>query len=423
MFLFSLTLITKVLQSFPIIQFENLIDNLSSMVYSIVMLIQRSIENTLTRSLAKFPILGLVGPRQSGKTTLLKNLFPNFSYVNMEDLELREFAETDPKGFLETHKSPLIIDEAQRVPKLFSQLQVVVDQKKQLGRYILSGSQNFLLMENISQSLAGRISIQTLLPMSHQEISKARFSIKQYSELIFRGQYPRMYQKPTLEPHEFYNNYISTYIERDLRQLINVTDLATFQRFLKLCAGRVGQEINYSSLAQDAGITHNTAKAWLSVLETSFITFQLQPYYKNFNKRLVKSAKLYFYDTGLATWLLNIDEENQLQSHFAIGGLFENLIISEYLKNRFNQGLRPKGYFWRDQQQKEVDLILDVNSPIGIEIKAGKTISSDYFSNLLYLSGIVDTKPALKVIYGGDSFQDRSGIQVLPWSRMNEAWS
>ncbi len=292
-----------------------------------------------------------------------------------------------------------------------------------MGSYILSGSQNFLLMEHISQSLAGRINIQTLLPMSYQEISKAKFSIKQYFEFIFRGQYPRMYQKPTLEPHEFYNSYMSSYIERDLRQLINVTDLATFQRFLKLCAGRVGQEVNYSSLAQDAGITHNTAKAWLSVLETSFIIFQLQPYYKNFNKRLVKSAKLYFYDTGLATWLLNIDEKDQLQSHFAIGGLFENLIISEYLKNRFNRGQRPKGYFWRDQQQKEIDLILDENVPTGIEIKAGKTISSDYFSNLLYWNDVVDSNPKLRVIYGGDSFQDRSGIQVLPWTRMNEAWS
>ncbi|OGJ37648.1 MAG: hypothetical protein A3A82_01915 [Candidatus Pacebacteria bacterium RIFCSPLOWO2_01_FULL_47_12] len=387
------------------------------------MFIQRSIEKTLVETLPKFPILGLIGPRQSGKTTLLKRLFPNFGYVNMEDIELREFAQKDPKGFLETHTSPLLIDEAQRVPQLFSQLQVVVDEKKHMGSYILSGSQNFLLMEHISQSLAGRISIHTLLPMSYQEISNAKFPIKQYGKLIFQGQYPRMYQKPPLTPHEFYSSYLLTYVERDLRQLINIADLATFQRFLRLCAGRVGQEIQYSSLAQDAGITHNTAKAWLSVLETSFIIFQLQPFYKNYNKRLVKSAKLYFYDTGLAAWLLNIDAENQLQSHFAIGGLFENLIISEYLKNRYNQGQQSRGYFWRDQQKKEVDFILDGALLTGIEIKAGKTISADYFGNLLYWNNIVQSQPKLRVIYGGDSFQNRSGVQVLPWSRMNEAWS
>ncbi|MEN8253195.1 MAG: ATP-binding protein [Patescibacteria group bacterium] len=387
------------------------------------MYIHRSIEKTLTKTLSKFPILGLVGPRQSGKTTLLKKLFPKFSYANMEDIELREYAQTDPKGFLETHQSPLIVDEAQRVPKLFSQLQVLVDEKKKMGSYILSGSQNFLLMEQISQSLAGRISTQTLLPMSYQEISRAKLPVRQYSDFIFKGQYPRMYQKPILESHEFYNSYLSTYVERDLRQLINVSDLATFQRFLKLCAGRVGQEINLSSLAQDAGITHNTAKSWLSVLETSFIIFQLQPFYKNYNKRLVKSSKLYFHDTGLATWLLSIDEKKQVQSHFAIGGLFENMIISEYLKNQYNQGKRPKSYFWRDQQRKEIDLIIDGTVPIGVEIKKGKTISSDYFKNLSYWNNLSKSKPQLKVIYGGESSQNRSDIQVLPWSRMNEAWS
>jgi predicted AAA+ superfamily ATPase len=387
------------------------------------MYIQRTIKTTLQQTLAKFPILGVVGPRQSGKTTLLQNLFPDYTYVNMEDIELREFAQSDPKGFLETYKSPLIIDEAQRVPELFSQLQVVVDTKKQMGSYILSGSQNFLLMQHIAQSLAGRISIHTLLPMSYQELLQAKFTSDDYSELIFHGQYPRSYQKPPLEPHEFYNNYIATYVERDLRQLINITDLTTFQRFLKLCAGRIGQEVNYSSLAQDAGITHNTAKAWLSVLETSFIIYQLQPFYKNYNKRLVKSPKLYFYDTGLAAWLLNIDEKVQLQSHFAIGALFENIVISEYLKNRFNKGLRPHCFFWRDQQQKEIDLILDEAVPVGIEIKSGKTVSTDYFTNLQYWKEVVQDPVKLKVIYGGELFQDRSEIQVLPWSKMDEAWS
>ncbi len=387
------------------------------------MFIKREISKQLKQILQKFPILGLIGPRQSGKTTLLGHLFGNFKYVNLEDLEQKDFATNDPKGFLESHPAPLIIDEVQRVPKLFSQLQVKVDQEKNMGAYILSGSQNFLMMENISQSLAGRISIQTLLPLSHSEINNLKNQKKEYSNLIAQGQYPRLYQEPSLTSKEFYNSYLATYIERDLRQIINVTDLSTFQRFIKLCAGRVGQIVSYSSLAADTGITHNTAKSWLSVLESSFIVYLLQPYYKNFNKRLIKSPKLYFYDTGLAAWLLNIDNADQLITHFSLGGLFENLIISEYLKSTFNKGDRSQAYFWRDQQKREIDLILDRNPLTAIEIKSGKTISSDYFKNLKAWEPLVKQSKQLKVIYGGESHQKRSDVEVLPWDRMNEAWN
>ncbi|MBU1085273.1 MAG: ATP-binding protein [Candidatus Beckwithbacteria bacterium] len=386
------------------------------------MYIKRVLENQLRKTIKKFPILGLVGPRQSGKTTLLQEIFNDFKYVNLEDIELREFANNDPKGFLYTHQSPLIIDEAQRSPKLFSQLQVEVDNKKQMGSYILSGSQNFLMMEGISQSLAGRISIQTLLPLSYLEITALKKNISDYSNLIFQGQYPRMYHPPKLEPNEFYNSYLATYIERDLRKIINVTDLSTFQRFLRLCAGRVGQILNLSSLAQDTGITHNTARSWLSVLESSYIIYLLQPYYKNFNKRLIKSPKIYFYDTGLASWLLNIEKLEQVGTHFASGGLFENLVISEYLKNTFNQGKRPQSYFWRDQQQREIDLIIDRTPLHAIEIKSGKTISSSYFTTLKSWGKAVSENKKMKVVYGGNSHQKRSDIEALPWNKMREAW-
>ena len=298
--------------------------------------IKRELAAKLKSAVKKFPIVGIVGPRQSGKTTLAKSVFPEYRYVNLEEPDVRQFAQDDPRGFLEIYSARTIIDEVQRVPDLFSYLQAHVDRNKESGQYILTGSQNFSLMEKISQSLAGRISLFNLPPLSYTELIKAKIKFSDYSEYIIKGGYPRVFSKK-IKPSDWYPNYIQTYIERDLRNMQNLTDLGTFQIFVKLCAGRVGQTVNLSSLGQDAGISHNTVKQWLSLLQAGFIIFFLPPYFKNFNKRLVKAPKLYFLDTGLATWLLGIENNNQLKQHFALGNLFENWIILEYLKNRFNR--------------------------------------------------------------------------------------
>lgn len=371
-------------------------------------------------SLAKtFPAVAVIGPRQSGKTTLVRNLFAQKPYVLLEDPDTRAFATKDPRGFLGQFPNGAILDEVQRVPELFSYLQGILDQKNKPGMFILTGSQNFLLMESISQSLAGRIALLSLLPFSLEELFGAGISFDSFEDYLIRGFYPRIYDQK-VKPRDLYANYVQTYIERDVRQLKNVHDLTTFHSFLKLCANRNGQLLNLSSLASDSGINHNTAKAWISLLETSYIIYLLRPYHKNFNKRLVKMPKLYFYDTGLAAYLADIQDKQHLLHHPLRGALFESFVISDLLKARFNQGEGSNLYFWRDKVGHEVDCLIDQpNGTTLVEIKSGKTVADDFFGPLEYyqkLSGVLPSNSFL--VYGGAQEQKRVAGQVLPWTSL-----
>ncbi|MCU0596894.1 MAG: ATP-binding protein, partial [Desulfobacterota bacterium] len=316
-------------------------------------MIRRTLEKKLKELARSFSVVTVTGPRQSGKTTLVRSAFPQMSYVSLEDLDSREFAEDDPRGFLATYEKGAVIDEAQRVPALFSYIQGKVDEANRPGMYVLSGSQNFLLHERISQSLAGRVGILNLLPLSIEELGRQAGKRSRYEDFLFSGFYPRLYDRP-VAPLDWYPAYIQTYVERDLRLIKNVTDLASFQRFIRLCAGRIGQILNLSSLAIDCGISHNTAKSWLSVLEASFILYLLKPHYRNFSKRLIKMPKLYFVDPGLACFLLGISSPGEVDSHHLKGGLFESMIVSELLKYRLHRGFQPGCYLWRDKTGHEV---------------------------------------------------------------------
>ena len=382
--------------------------------------IPRNAESRLQHFASGYPIVVVTGPRQSGKSTLVRHAFPEHHYVSLEDLDQREFAETDPRGFLNQFSGGAILDEAQRCPALFSYLQTRVDERQQPSEFILTGSQQFGLLSGITQSLAGRAALLTLLPMTYGELQRAGKIGKNLDKILFDGAYPPIFDRG-LEPHPWQGNYVRTYLERDVRQLIKVQDLGTFQRFLKLCAGRTGQLLNLSSLANDAGITHNTAKAWISVLEASYIVHLLPPHHQNFNKRLVKTPKLYFLDTGLATWLLGIHSSEQLATHAQRGALFETWVISELLKARYNAGEASNLYFWRDRSGHEVDLLIDHGTYLSpLEIKSGQTINKDYFKGLEFwrkLSG--ETAEKAWLVYGGDSRQVRSDVTVLPWHEIN----
>ena len=381
-------------------------------------MIKREISQNIIKAFNEYPVVLLTGPRQSGKTTLVKNLYPDTSYVNLEDLETRDYAANDPKGFLNQYKEGLIIDEVQRVPELLSQIQVIVDAKKRAGQFILTGSQNMLLLEKASQSLAGRVAIFNLLPFSLSELKDVKINLKnkEAEEIMFKGMYPKLYDQ-TVEISPYYSNYIQTYIERDVRLIKNITNLNTFKRFLDLCAGRCGQILNYSSLALDAGINQATAKDWISVLEASFVIFLLRPHYRNFNKRVVKMPKLYFFDSGLVCSLLNISSPGELKDHYLKGGIFESFIISEFIKYRYNQGLRPNSYYWRNKTGNEVDLILEKDNKLSpVEIKSGQTITSEYFKGLKYYNNLSGGKPENSyVIYTGKHKQKRSLGNALSW--------
>ncbi len=321
-------------------------------------MITRVISDKLKSLYRKFPVVSVVGPRQSGKTTLVKNVFPRLKYVSLEELDNREFALRDPRGFLSTYDNGAIIDEAQRVPDLFSYIQTEVDKKDSPGQFILTGSQNILLHENVSQTLAGRVAILRLLPFSLEELKNTPYGSWQSDRYIYTGFYPRIYDKK-INPADWYPNYIQTYVEKDVRLMKNISDLNTFQKFIKLCAGRTGQILNLSSLGNECGITHNTAKSWLSILEAGYIIFLLKPYHKNFNKRLIKMPKLYFYDTGLACFLLGIQNTSQLATHYLRGSLFESFVLSELIKERFNKGIEPNCYYWRDKTGNEIDCVIE----------------------------------------------------------------
>ncbi len=376
----------------------------------IEMYIQRHLSKKLKEVANQFPILSLTGPRQSGKTTLLRNEFTEYKYINLERPDLRKIISEDPMGYLRSQGIKLIIDEVQNLPELFSYLQVLSDENNETGQYILSGSQNFLLNKHIAQSLAGRVYTGNLLPFDFSEISSKDQAIPQ---LIWQGFYPRLMQM-NINPSDFYPSYLQTYIERDIRSLKNIEKLSTFTRFLSLCAGRTGQILNLTSLANDAGISVNTAKDWLSLLESSYIIFLLQPYYQNFNKRLIKAPKLYFYDTGVASNLLRIKIPEMLYTHYLYGSLFENLIIAEIIKQQLHNGQRPSAYYWRESNGNEIDCIIE-HSPqhiSAIEIKAGESFTKDFLKNLKKLPDTNIKIDKLLIYNGHDSFE-HNNINIL----------
>jgi len=379
--------------------------------------IKREIENKLRLLSGKFPVVAVVGPRQSGKTTLVKATFPEKEYVNLEEPDTRIFAQTDPRSFLSNRKNGLVIDEAQRAPELFSYIQTIVDEKKTLNSFVLTGSHNFLMQEKISQTLAGRVAILTLLPFSLNEV-RSKNNENAFTKFLFKGFYPPLYDRE-VEPGDWYPNYTRTYIERDVRLIKNIPDLNSFTLFVKLCAGRIGQLINLSALAVESGISVNTAKSWLSVLEASYIIYRLEPHYQNFNKRLVKMPKLYFYDTGLACSLLGLENEKQVTTHFLLGALFENLIISDLYKYKMNRALNFNFYFWRDKLGREVDCLIDSGDKKSVlEIKAGRTINEDFFKGLNFYKELSrEAKIFSYLIYGGDKVEDRAAAKVLPWHK------
>lgn len=380
------------------------------------MFVKRTAENIFKSLLGQYPVVAVTGPRQSGKTTLVRHACPDKPYVLLEDLDTREFAQSDPRGFLGQFPDGAILDEVQRCPGIFSYLQGIVDRDQRPGLFVLTGSQQFSLRSGIIQSLAGRVALLPLQPFSFAALDRAGLVPSSLPELLWRGCYPPIYDR-SLNPAIWCGNYVRTYLERDVRQLINVHDLQTFQRFLRLCAGRSGQLVNLSSLAADCGMTHNTAKAWLAVLESSYIIHLLQPYHRNFRKRLVKTPKLYFLDTGLASWLLGIQQVEHIAQHPLFGSLFETWVVGECLKSRWHRALEPNLYFWRDRSGHEVDILVDQGHQVlPIEVKAGQTVATDFFKPVhrwQELAGILAGEASL--IYGGSQSQRRSKARVIAW--------
>lgn len=393
-------------------------------------MIQRTLENYLRKDAGYYPILTVTGPRQSGKTTLVKAAFPTYEYVSLEETDTRQFAKDDPRGFLDRYPGPVILDEAQRAPDLFSYLQTAVDRDAAPGRFILTGSQNFLLMEKVSQSLAGRTGILHLLPFERAELEgnlrtapedpgtlfTNKTSALEPWDTIYTGYYPRIHTS-SIPPEVWLPDYIRTYIERDVRSLVHIGDLERFERFLVLTAGRTGQILNYSSLANDCGIALDTAKRWISVLKAGFIIFLLPPHHRNFNKRVIKSPKLYFHDTGLACNLLGIRNPDQARSHPLRGALFENLIIAEAVKAFTHHRIKPPMYFWRDRTGHEIDLLIDDGGKLyPVEIKSGQTVAPSMFDSLTWWSAQAGSPlSAAALVYGGSDFQTRNEIAVKPW--------
>jgi uncharacterized protein len=383
-------------------------------------MIDRNIAAKTRQFAGQYPVVTITGPRQSGKTTLCKMLFPDRAYVSLEDLDERTFAQNDPRGFLYRLPGGAVIDEVQRVPGLLSYIQTIVDQKQTPGMFILTGSQQFDLLETISQSLAGRTALVRLLPYTLAEAYGPGLADVSLDRVLFTGFYPGIFHRG-LNPTEAMMFYVNTYVERDLRMLINVRDLSAFEVFLKLCAGRSGQIVNFTSLGNDCGVNHATIKNWLSVLEASYIVKLLKPYYRSFNKRLIKSPKLYFLDSGLAAFLLDIQHEGQMASHPLRGSLFEGMVMSEILKQRFNQGQTDNLYFFRDNTGNEVDLILDAGTTVDfMEIKSGRTVAQDFFKGIRYFSKITGKMAGRSsIVYGGEDGFEREGVSVMGWRRLS----
>lgn len=383
------------------------------------MLVPRAAEATVRELMDGYPVVAITGPRQSGKTTLVRAMFADRPFVSLEDLDERALATDDPRGFLARLPDGAVLDEVQRAPDLFSYLQTRVDEDGRTGLFVLTGSQQFDLLSGISQSLAGRVALVRLLPFALSELQEAERAPDRLEDLLFQGLYPPIHDRG-LDPAVWYGNYVRTYVERDVRQMVNVRDLAAFQRFVRMCAGRSGQLLNLSSLGNDCGITHNTARAWLSVLEASYLVYLLRPHHRSFDKRLVKSPKLYFYDPGLAAWLLGVQTPDQLGTHPLRGGLFETWVVSELLKARFNRALEDNLYFWRDHSGHEVNLLIDRGTElVPVEVKSGQTVNRDFFTGLERWREIAGEAAGRGwVVYGGDRRESRTEVEVVPWERI-----
>lgn len=385
-------------------------------------MIQRQLVTKLKAIYKYFPVVSLNGPRQSGKSTLLKVTFPTLPYITLENPDNLQLLLNDPLGFLNNYPKGLIIDEAQNAPQIFSYIQGIVDSHPKI-KFILSGSQNFLLNAHISQTLAGRVGVLTLLPFSATELQAEKKLKPKFEDVAFTGFFPRIFDKK-IPPSFFYPSYLQTYVQRDVLQITKITDSVMFINFLKLLAGRVGQLLNLSSLANDVGVAVNTIKAWIHVLEVSYIIYLLRPHHNNFSKRLIQTPKIYFIDTGLLCYLLEIEKSAQIKTHFAKGGIFENYVIIELLKNRYNKAKLPNSFFWRDKNGHEVDVVLETaNQLTPVEIKSSQTKSTHYFDGLNYYRILAKEKSKKGfVVYGGNEKVTIKSGTILPWNDMSELY-
>ena len=385
-------------------------------------MIQRQLEKKLKQLYRYFPVISLNGPRQSGKSTLLKNTFQKLPYVSLENPDDLQIAIHDPRRFLQNYPKGAIIDEAQNAPQIFSYIQEIVDSHPKI-KFVLSGSQNFLMNQHISQTLAGRVGVLTLLPFSLTELKTAGLLKKGFEQTGFTGFYPRIFDKK-IPAALFYPSYLQTYVQRDVLQLIKIADISLFTKFIRLIAGRVGQLINFSTLASDVGVAVNTIKAWISVLEASYIILLLKPHHQNFTKRLVQQPKIYFYDTGLLCYLLGIENAKQVDTHFARGHIFENLVLIDLLKNKLNNGQQGNLYFWRDKNGKEVDCIIESEGKFWpVEIKSSQTKSIHFFDGLNYYRSLakLKSKQSFVVYAGKEKLITKNGF-LIPWDSMEELY-
>lgn len=381
-------------------------------------MIKRTISAAIQAQIGKYSVFMISGPRQSGKTTLIKELFPDMPYFSLENPDVRTQIQDDPKALFKNHGHRMVIDEVQRAPELLSYIQGIVDDDRE-SLFVLSGSQNYLMMEGVSQTLAGRVSIFYLQPLSYEELNTHGEGPLEINNLIWQGGYPRIYDR-NLSPEEFFDNYIETYVQRDVRLIQNVGNLDLFNQFLAVCATFAGQTLNLSAITKSIGISHATASNWLSLLEASFLVYKVSPYFRNFKKRIVKSPKLYFRDTGLACALLRIRSPEALLNYYQKGALFENFIINEICKTYFNRGKRPPIYYWRDSNQREIDLLLDLGTAIRpFEIKSGMTYSKEYFKHLNWFADLSDIPIATPtVIYGGEQNWPSEYGRLISWRKL-----
>lgn len=387
-------------------------------------MVPRTLEPKLLALARRFPAVTVTGPRQSGKTTLCRAAFPDKPYVSLEAPDVRQYATEDPRGFLRDHRDGAILDEVQRAPELLSYLQPLLDERPTPGHFILTGSANLGLLESVSQSLAGRTALLNLLPLSLEEVRRFPGGPGDLFSLLWHGGYPAIFDRHP-DPTDWLSSYVGTYVERDVRQILNVGDLLAFQTFLRLCAGRSAQLLNLSALGADAGVTHATARAWISVLEASFVAYRLAPFHSNLVKRLVKTPKLHLYDSGLLCFLLGIRSPDQLREHPLRGAIFETWVASEVLKARVHRGLPAGMFFYRDRKGEEVDIVVETGRRIvAVETKSARTVVSDFFASLAKMAALIGSERRGRqlrrvVVYGGEERQQRTGVTVLPWSMVD----